>query len=623
MNEQMKKPVAKDAKGTMKRLMKFIVSNYKWHFCFAVAGLLVSALAGAVGTYFLKIVLDDYIVPAIGRQNPDLTSFKTALVIMAGIYACGIIASYVTNRMMITVSYGTMKHFRDTMFEKMERLPVKYFDTHQNGDIMSHYTNDVDAILMMVGTSLPQCISSAITVVSVFCAMLVLSWQLTVFAVVMLAIMLYVTKKIGGKSGFYFGKQQAAIGKVNGYIEEMISGQKVIKVFNHEEETKVGFDAVNEELVFVSTKANEYGNILMPIMGNLGYVLYVSVAVVGCAMAIGGVAGMTLGTIITFAQYCRNFSQPISQVSMQINSVVMALAGAERIFEIIDTPVEEDNGTVSLVNVCEDGTESEARTGKWAWKSVKDGEVKYTSLAGDIRFHDVVFGYNETEEVLHGINLYAKPGQRIAFVGATGAGKTTITNLINRFYEIQSGSITYDGINIKNIKKDSLRRSLAIVLQDTHLFTGSIMENIRYGNLDATDEEVIAAAKLANADFFVTHLPEGYQTVITDDGENLSQGQRQLLSIARAAVANAPVLIMDEATSSIDTRTEGLIIEGMEKLMTGRTVFVIAHRLSTVKRSNAIMVLADGNIIERGTHDELIAQKGVYYDLYTGKFELD
>ncbi len=622
----MQRPAVGNYKATFSRLLKDVMIHYKWHFIIAILGLVMSSAASIAGTYFIKIALDDYIVPYIGQSNPDLSAFISALFIMGVIYFLGVVATYVTNRLMISVGYGTMKRYRDDMFKKMERLPIKYFDTHLHGEVMSHYTNDVDTILMLLSQSLLQLLSSAITIVGVFCAMLILSWQLTILAVGMLVIMLLVTKKIGGGSAKYFAKQQTVIGDVNGYIEEMINGQKVIKVFNHEAETVDGFDKVNDELAFVSTKANKYANTLMPIMGNLGYVLYVSVAVAGCAMAIGGIAGITLGTIIAFAQYCRNFAQPISQVAMQINSIAVALAGAQRIYEVLDEKEEENDGKITLVNAQEDKngnvTEVSERTGIWAWKRENGSEVNYVLLKGDIRFNNVVFSYVEGEEVLHDVSLYAKPGQRIAFVGATGAGKTTITNLINRFYDIKGGSITYDGIDIREIDKNALRKSLAIVLQDTHLFTGSIKENIRYGRLNASDEEVVEAAKLANADYFISHLKDGYDTIITDDGENLSQGQRQLLSIARAAVANAPVLILDEATSSIDTRTEGLIIQGMEKLMSGRTVFVIAHRLSTVKNADAIMVLDYGKIIERGNHAELLKQKGRYYKLYTGKFEL-
>lgn len=620
------RPEGGNYKATFSRLLKDVMKYYKWHFVIAILGLVVSSASSIAGTYFIKIALDDYIVPYIGQSNPDLSAFVSALIIMGIIYFFGVIATYVTNRLMISVGYGTMKRYRDDMFKKMERLPIKYFDTHLHGEVMSHYTNDVDTILMLLSQSLLQLLSSAITIVGVFCAMLVLSWQLTLLAVGMLIIMLLVTKKIGGGSAKYFAKQQMIIGDVNGYIEEMINGQKVIKVFNHEPETMDGFDKVNDELASVSTKANKYANTLMPIMGNLGYVLYVTVAVAGCAMAIGGVAGITVGTIIAFSQYCRNFAQPISQVAMQINAIAVALAGAQRVYEVLDETEEQNDGTISLVNTSVDDNgniiEVNERTGAWAWKQEFENKVDYVPLKGDIRFNNVVFSYVEGEEVLHDVSLYAKPGQRIAFVGATGAGKTTITNLINRFYDIKGGSITYDGIDIREINKNDLRKSLAIVLQDTHLFTGSIKENIRYGRLNATDEEVVAAAKLANADFFISHLKDGYDTVITDDGENLSQGQRQLLSIARAAVANAPVLILDEATSSIDTRTEGLIILGMEKLMNGRTVFVIAHRLSTVKNADAIMVLDDGKIIERGNHSELLKQRGRYYKLYTGKFEL-
>ena len=546
---------------------------------------------------------------------------------MAIIYYIGTFSTYLYNRIMIVVAQGSLKKIRDDMFEHMEGLPIKYFDTHSHGEIMSLYTNDTDTLRQMISQSLPQLVSSVITVVSVFISMIVLSLPLTLVAVVMIFVMFRVIKVIGGKSSLYFGKQQKDLGKVNGFIEEMMEGQKVVKVFCHEDESKIDFDKLNDDLCDSAYKANTFANILMPIMGNLGYINYVLTAIVGGILAIGSVGGFTLGALASFLQLTRNLNQPISQMSQQFNAVIMALAGAERIFELLDEKHETDDGYVTLVNakVKENGEleEVKERTGIWAWKHPhSDGTITYTRMLGDMVFDDVDFGYDDKKIILHNIKLFAKPGQKVAFVGATGAGKTTITNLINRFYDIQDGKIRYDGININKIKKDDLRRSLGIVLQDTHLFTGTIADNIRYGKLDATDEEVFAAAKLANADTFIKHLPQGYDTMITGDGANLSQGQRQLLAIARAAIADPPVLILDEATSSIDTRTEAIVQEGMDKLMHGRTVFVIAHRLSTVKNSDVIMVLEQGRIIERGNHDDLIEQKGKYYQLYTGAFEL-
>ena len=540
----------------------------------------------------------------------------------------GILASLIYNRTMAIISQGILKKIRDDMFAHMQTLPIKYFDTHTHGDIMSHYTNDTDTLRQMLAQSIPQMFSSLITIISVFFAMLFTSWQLTIFVLCFVFIMLQVTGRVAGKSGYYFIRQQKALGDVNGYIEEMINGQKVIKVFCHEEKAKEIFDQKNEELCKDASAANSFANILMPIMGNLGNLQYVLLATIGGTMALGGAGGMTVGTIASFLQLSRSFMNPISQISNQLNMVVMALAGAERIFKLMDEEPEVDEGYVTLVNAKYDEngelTESKERTGLWAWKHPHgDGTLTYTKMRGEVRFYDVDFGYNEEKIVLHNISLYAEPGQKVAFVGSTGAGKTTITNLINRFYDLADGKIRYDDININKIKKADLRRSLGVVLQETNLFTGTIMENIRYGKLDATDEEVYAAAKLANADDFIRLLPNGYDTVITGNGGSLSQGQRQLIAIARAAVADPPVMILDEATSSIDTRTEAIVQRGMDALMKGRTVFVIAHRLSTVRNSDVIMVLEQGRIIERGSHDKLIAEKGKYYQLYTGAFELE
>ena len=623
----MKESMKQLDKKTLFRLLSYM-KPYRLHLVFVFICIAVSAFASVMSSLFLKSLIDDYISPLLLESNPNFSGLLYALLQMAVIYVIGAFSTLFYNRTMAVVSQGTLKKIRDEMFEHMQTLPIRYFDTHTHGDIMSHYTNDTDTLRQMLAQSIPQMFSSLITIISVFFAMLFTSWQLTIFVLCFVFIMLQVTGRVAGKSGYYFIRQQKALGDVNGYIEEMINGQKVIKVFCHEEKAKEIFDQKNEELCKDASAANSFANILMPIMGNLGNLQYVLLATIGGTMALGGAGGMTVGTIASFLQLSRSFMNPISQISNQLNMVVMALAGAERIFKLMDEEPEVDEGYVTLVNAKYDEngelTESKERTGLWAWKHPHgDGTLTYTKMRGEVRFYDVDFGYNEEKIVLHNISLYAEPGQKVAFVGSTGAGKTTITNLINRFYDLADGKIRYDDININKIKKADLRRSLGVVLQETNLFTGTIMENIRYGKLDATDEEVYAAAKLANADDFIRLLPNGYDTVITGNGGSLSQGQRQLIAIARAAVADPPVMILDEATSSIDTRTEAIVQRGMDALMKGRTVFVIAHRLSTVRNSDVIMVLEQGRIIERGSHDKLIAEKGKYYQLYTGAFELE
>ena len=605
------------------RLMKYVLKDYKFHCISVVVLIVVSVLCNVQGTMFMKNLIDEYITPFLLSDNPNFIPLAHAIARVAAFYALGVLATFGYNRMMVNVTQGTLRNLRNDLFSHMEKLPVKYFDTHAHGDIMSVYTNDIDTLRQMISQSMPQLLNSGITIISVFVSMLILSIPLTVVTMIMVGIMVFCSKKSAGQSGAYFAKQQKDLGTVNGYIEEMMNGQKVVKVFCHEEENMQNFKKLNDELYVSADKANTFANFLGPINAQIGNISYVICAIIGGVLALGKVGGFTLGGLASFLTFNKSFSMPINQISMQMNAIVMAMAGADRIFKLMDEKEELDEGYVTLVNAKEeDGklTECEERTERWAWKHThqNDGSVDYVEVKGEVVFNGVDFGYNDEKIVLHDIKLYAKPGQKIAFVGSTGAGKTTITNLINRFYDIQDGKIRYDGININKIKKADLRHSLGIVLQDTHLFTGTVRDNIRFGKLDATDEEIVAAAKLANADSFIRRLPKGYDTMLTGDGANLSQGQRQLLAIARAAIADPPVLILDEATSSIDTRTERIVQDGMDKLMRGRTTFVIAHRLSTVRNSDCIMVLEQGRIIERGTHDELIEEKGRYYQLYTG-----
>ena len=628
MSKGEKPTITKNTIKTAKRLLKYVTSTYKVQFILVLICILVSSIASISVSLSLRFLLDDYIIPLIGHENPDFSELYGALMVLGTIFLCGVLASFLYTRLMVIIGQGVLKRVRDEMFEHMQTLPIRYFDQNTNGSIMSLYTNDTDTLRQMINQSIPQVLMSAFTIVVTFIAMLVLSPLLTVLAVVMIFIMFLVARKLGGNSGKYFVRQQLDLANVTGYVEEQMNGQRVVKVFNHEQRSEEDFDKLNEKLYESSSRAHTFASVMGPIMGNIGNLFFVLTAILGGILMVEQIGGITIGTIVAYLSFTKSFTQPFMQVAQQFNSIIMALAGAERIFAMMDEEPEVDDGYVTLVNVRKDKdgnlTESEERTGVWAWRHPHqaDGTVTYTELKGDVRFFDLSFGYTDDKMILHDLTLYAKPGQKLAFVGSTGAGKTTITNLINRFYDVQDGKIRYDGINVNKIKKADLRRSLGIVLQDTHLFTGTIRENIRYGKLDATDEEVRGAAMLAQADSFIQMLPDGYDTMLTGDGQELSQGQRQLLAIARAAVADPPVLILDEATSSIDTRTESIVQKGMDNLMRGRTVFVIAHRLSTIRNSDAIIVLDHGRIIERGTHEELIKQKGTYYQLYTGKLEL-
>mgnify|MGYP000142073499 CR=1 FL=1 len=630
MSKEQRKPrVTKDTLATGKRLLGYVLRDYKLRFIGVFFCILMSSIASISVSLSLKFLLDDYIIPLIGKQNPNYTELYRAMAVLGCIFLCGVIATFIYSRLMVYIGQGVLKKVRDEMFEHMQKLPIRYFDQNTNGSIMSLYTNDTDTLRQMISQAIPQVLQSLLTVTVTFISMLVLSPLLTVLAVIMIGVMLFVTKTIGGNSGKYFLSQQLDIAGVTGFVEEHMTGQRVIKVFNHERIAEEEFDKLNEKLFVSASRANTFANMMGPVIGNIGNLQFVLTAVLGGFLSVMGIGGITLGVMASYLQFTKSFTQPFMSIAQQFNSIIMALAGAERIFRLMDEEPELDEGYVTLVNARKDEngilTECRERTGLWAWKHPhqSDGTVTYTELKGDVRFFDMTFGYTEEKMVLHDLTLYAKPGQKLAFVGSTGAGKTTITNLINRFYDVQDGKIRYDGININKIKKADLRRSLGIVLQDTHLFTGTIMDNIRYGKLDATDEEIYAAAQLAHADQFIKMLPKGYDTMLTNDGEELSQGQRQLLAIARAAVADPPVLILDEATSSIDTRTEQIVQKGMDNLMKGRTVFVIAHRLSTIRNSDAIMVLEHGRIVERGSHEELIKEKGIYYQLYTGKLELD
>ena len=620
--------VSKGTLKTAKRLLGYVTSRFKVQFFAVFICIIISSIASISVSLSLKFLLDDFIIPLIGQESPDFSELYMALGVLGTIFLAGVISTFVYTRLMVTIGQGVLKQVRDDMFEHMQKLPIRYFDQNTNGSIMSLYTNDTDTLRQMINQSIPQVLMSSITIVVTFISMVALSPILTVLAVIMIFLLIFVAKTIGGNSGKYFLKQQIAIANITGFVEERMNGQRVIKIFNHERVSEEEFDELNEKLYDSAANANTFANMMGPIIGNIGNLQFVLTAVLGGFLSVMGVGGITLGVMASYLQFTKSFTQPFMQVAQQFNSIVMALAGAERIFAMMDEEPEVDEGYVTLVNVRKDADgnmiECKERTGMWAWKHPHqaDGTVTYTELKGDVRFYDMTFGYTDEKMVLHDLTLYAKPGQKIAFVGSTGAGKTTITNLINRFYDVQDGKIRYDGININKIKQYDLRRSLGIVLQDTHLFTGTIMENIRYGRLDATDEDVYEAAKLAHADQFINMLPNGYQTMLSGDGEELSQGQRQLLAIARAAVSNPPVLILDEATSSIDTRTESIVQKGMDNLMKGRTVFVIAHRLSTIRNSDAIMVLEHGRIIERGNHEDLIKQKGTYYQLYTGKLEL-